>query len=318
MIFLGKRSFKLWIHMSFDDTGFCRSLQIRFGYHISTEITRTNVLESLSLSSGSSPGCHDLFGVEDLLLHVDRDLLHAWEAPGRDRNALHQHIFCIFPLNRSNEAVDSATVLPKPVAATTSPLSDRADLDCGSKETAHNKPTAIPVTVVAEGVPETSRKKKGQGKLPAVTKAVAQTTRFEQPSLTYQNDTLGDAGAQTAPTPTPFAASKAPVSEAKQRGESKGKPSGKATPKDAPKPEKPLFQGVKGPKNTSLQETTIQEENEEREDILVARVDNAEFISAASGLGYGCDKALERGYIGAKKGTELFVMKGIRDTDSGK
>ncbi|VFQ93348.1 unnamed protein product [Cuscuta campestris] len=152
-----------------------------------------------------------------------------------------------------SEAVDSAIVLPKPVAATTSPLSDRADLDGGSKETAHNEPTAIPVTVVAEGVLETSRKKKGQGKLPAVTKAVAQTTRFEQPSLTDQNDTLGDAGAQTAPTPTPFAASKAPFPEAKQRGESKGEPSGKATPKDTPKPEKPLFQGVKGPKNTSLQ-----------------------------------------------------------------
>ncbi|VFR02109.1 unnamed protein product [Cuscuta campestris] len=64
--------------------------KIRFGYHISTEITRTNVLAALSLSSGSSPGCHDLFGVEDLLLHVDRNLLHAREAPGRDGNALHQ------------------------------------------------------------------------------------------------------------------------------------------------------------------------------------------------------------------------------------
>ncbi|VFQ76648.1 unnamed protein product [Cuscuta campestris] len=77
---------------------------MRFGYHISTEITRTNVLAALSLSSGSSSGHHDLFGVEDLLLHVDRDLLHAREAPGCDGNALHQHIFFVFSLNRSQLA----------------------------------------------------------------------------------------------------------------------------------------------------------------------------------------------------------------------
>ncbi|VFQ77945.1 unnamed protein product [Cuscuta campestris] len=65
------------------------SVQIRFGYHISTEITKTNMLEALSFSSNSSLGRHDLFGVEDLLLHVDRNLLHAREAPGRDGNALH-------------------------------------------------------------------------------------------------------------------------------------------------------------------------------------------------------------------------------------
>ncbi|VFQ95791.1 unnamed protein product [Cuscuta campestris] len=77
------------------------SVQIRFGYHISTEITRTNVLTAHSFSSISSSGCHDQFGVENLLLHVDRNLLHAWEAPGRDRNALHQRIFFVLPLNRS-------------------------------------------------------------------------------------------------------------------------------------------------------------------------------------------------------------------------
>ncbi|VFQ83085.1 unnamed protein product [Cuscuta campestris] len=81
------------------------SVQIRFGYHISTEITRTNVLAALSLSSGSSPGCHDLFGVDDLLLHVDRDLLHAREAPGRNGNALHQRILFVFPLDHSNTAM---------------------------------------------------------------------------------------------------------------------------------------------------------------------------------------------------------------------
>ncbi|VFQ79378.1 unnamed protein product [Cuscuta campestris] len=62
---------------------------ICFGYHISTEITRTNVLATLSLSSGSSLGRYDLFGIEDLLFHVDHNLLHAWEALGRDVNALH-------------------------------------------------------------------------------------------------------------------------------------------------------------------------------------------------------------------------------------
>ncbi|RAL38484.1 hypothetical protein DM860_002462 [Cuscuta australis] len=77
------------------------SVQIRFGYHISSEIMRTSVLAALSLSSGLFSRHHDLFGVKDLLLHVDRDLLHAREAPGRDGNALHQRIFVVFPLNRS-------------------------------------------------------------------------------------------------------------------------------------------------------------------------------------------------------------------------
>ncbi|RAL37221.1 hypothetical protein DM860_004143 [Cuscuta australis] len=66
------------------------SVQIRFGYHISTKITRTNVLAAHLFSSNSSPGRHDLFGVEDLLLHVDCNLLYAREALGRDGNALHQ------------------------------------------------------------------------------------------------------------------------------------------------------------------------------------------------------------------------------------
>ncbi|VFQ92780.1 unnamed protein product [Cuscuta campestris] len=47
--------------------------QIRFGYLISTEITRTNVLAAHSFSSDSSPGRHDMFGVEDLLLRVEQN-----------------------------------------------------------------------------------------------------------------------------------------------------------------------------------------------------------------------------------------------------
>ncbi|RAL54434.1 hypothetical protein DM860_001562 [Cuscuta australis] len=150
-----------------------------------------------------------------------------------------------------SEAVDSATVLPKPAAVTTSPPLEGADLDgeisMVGKETGPTKPTATPVTVGAEGGPKTSRKKKGQGTPTAVPKAVAQTTSFEEPLMTNQGAVLGDDGAQIAATPTPLAASKAPVPKAKQKGESKGEPSGK----EPPKAWKPPFKALKPPNSDS-------------------------------------------------------------------
>ncbi|VFQ96021.1 unnamed protein product [Cuscuta campestris] len=90
--------------------------KIRFGYHISTEITKKTMLASHLFSSSSSLGRHDLFGIEDLLLHVNPNLLHAWEALVHDGNALHQLFYgCL--VNPSRTTITLLSRLPSSFAA---------------------------------------------------------------------------------------------------------------------------------------------------------------------------------------------------------
>ncbi|VFQ86374.1 unnamed protein product [Cuscuta campestris] len=76
-------------------------IEIRFGYHISTEITRTNVLAAHSFSSGSSPGCHDLFFIVGLLFHVDRNFSSRKGSSWTRRECSTSAYILFFPLDRS-------------------------------------------------------------------------------------------------------------------------------------------------------------------------------------------------------------------------